>query len=336
MASPESPGSPIKTEAVETVIADLTQLGETLAQSFLGQAETVDLLLLALLARGHVLLESPPGLGKTTLVKSLASALGLQFGRVQFTPDLMPADLLGLRMFEEDGRGQHRFVLHKGPIFTQVLLADEINRATPRTQAALLEAMQERQVTLHDASLPLDPGFFVVATQNPLEMEGTYPLPEAQLDRFIAKLLLPSPSQEELEAILSSTAESELRLPAACLDAARLERARKLCAQVPIERRLISLAARLVRATDPAADHAGPLARSCLRYGASPRGGQALVRLAKARALSQGQLHVRSADLAAVAPAALRHRLVLNYEGEAQGVSPDDVVREALSGLNLK
>jgi MoxR-like ATPase len=321
--------------ALEAVLADLERLERTLRSAFLGQAETVDLLLLALLARGHVLLESAPGLGKTTLVKSLASALGLAFGRVQFTPDLMPADLLGLRLYEEDQRGQHRFVLHRGPIFTQVLLADEINRATPRTQAALLEAMQERQVTLHEQTLPLDPAFFVVATQNPLEMEGTYPLPEAQLDRFSAKLELPNPSQEELEAILASTAEKELSLPPACLDGARLEKARRLAALVPVEQALIRRVARAIRATDPRSPTAGPLARTCLRYGASPRGGQSLIRLGKARALTAGSLHVRAEDLIAVAPAALRHRLVLNYEGEAQGLRPDAIVQEALLQADL-
>ena len=324
---------PVQSERPELGPAEISQwsaafarLREAIARVFFGQDEVVELLLAALLARGHVLLESAPGLGKTTLVKGLAAGLGLEFRRIQFTPDLMPGDVLGTRILEEDEQGRRRFRHVRGPVFTQVLLADEINRATPRTQAALLEAMQERQVTLFEGTVALDSGFFVVATQNPIEMEGTYPLPEAQLDRFEAKIVIPTPRHRELVEILArTTGEAPLTIEP-CLDAASLGRARTFAGQVPVAQSLIERTARLVAATHPGHPNAPDAVKSSVRFGSSPRGGQAVLRLAKARALLAGRVHVAPDDVEAVVRPALRHRLILSYEGEASGVSPDDLV----------
>jgi len=300
-----------------------------LAHTFLGQAEVVELLLLTVLAEGHALLEGAPGLGKTTLVKGLAAALELSFARIQFTPDLMPADILGTRILEETAGGGHAFRFEPGPIFAHLVLADEINRATPRTQSALLEAMQERQVTAFGETRPLPEPFCVVATQNPIEMEGTYPLPEAQLDRFLCKVALVSPSEKELIAILEATTRARPAPRKAVLSGQDVRAMRALVREVPVEGELVRRVARLVRATDPQGELAPPGIRTAVRYGASPRGGQALLLLAKARALLAGRPWVTEEDLAVLAAPALRHRLVLSFEGEASGGGPDPLVRAA-------
>ncbi len=302
-----------------------------LETSFLGQREVVELLLLTLLADGHALLEGAPGLGKTTLVKSLAAALDLGFQRIQFTPDLMPADILGTRILEETVSGGHVFRFEPGPIFAHLVLADEINRATPRTQSSLLEAMQERQVTAFGETRRLPEPFCVVATQNPIEMEGTYPLPEAQIDRFLCKVELVAPRENELVSILEATTGA-LREPRAAVLAAReVLEMRALVRSVPISSELLRRVARLVRATEPGSEQAPETLRAFVRYGSSPRGGQALVLLAKARALVRGRPWVSEEDLEALACPALRHRIVFSYEGEASGVHPDELVRQALS-----
>ncbi len=305
------------------------RLREELAHTFLGQAEISELLLLTLLADGHALLEGAPGLGKTTLVKGLAAALDLGFQRIQFTPDLMPADILGTRILEETAGGGHAFRFEPGPIFANLVLADEINRATPRTQSALLEAMQEGQVTAFGETRVLAQPFCVVATQNPIEMEGTYPLPEAQLDRFLCKLELGPPNERELIAILEAT--TRVRAPArrAVLTAAEVLEMRALVREVPLASELLLRVARLVQATDPANPLASERLKAMVRYGSSPRGGQALVLLAKARALVNGRPWVTEEDLALLCAPALRHRLVLSHEGEASGVRTDALVREA-------
>jgi len=306
-------------------------LREAIQHEFLGHDEVLELLLLTVLADGHALLEGAPGLGKTTLVKSLANALDLDFGRVQFTPDLMPADVLGARILEETTAGGHAFRFERGPVFCNLLLADEINRATPRTQSALLEAMQERQVTVFGETLPLAPPFCVVATQNPIEMEGTYPLPEAQLDRFLCKVELTAPTEEELVAILRMTTGARRETLAAALSSDELRSAQALVRELPVSEDVLQRVARLVRATDPADATAPASVRQALRFGAGPRGAQAVLLLAKARALLAARLHVALEDVEAVAAPALRHRFVLGYEGEAAGVAPDGLVADALA-----
>jgi MoxR-like ATPase len=302
---------------------------EQIARVFLGQDAVVEELLVALLAEGHVLIEGAPGLGKTTLVRALADSLELRFQRVQATPDLMPADVLGTRILDEDaGTGARRFRFERGPIFTNVLLVDEINRATPRTQAALLEAMAERQVTLFGETFALEEPFFVVATQNPIEMEGTYPLPEAQLDRFLLQIDVATPGFDALVSILShTTGTADARVQkVAGRDA--LAGSRAVVRALPVSRDVIALAARIALATRPDDPSAPDAVKRYVRYGASPRGAQALLLAGKARALLTGRLFVAEEDLLRVAPAALRHRLILNYEGDAANARRDDLVRE--------
>ena len=318
-------------ERVDALRGKVDELRTALAESFLGQGEVVELLFLALVAEGHCLLEGAPGLGKTTLVKGLAAALDLSFSRVQFTPDLMPADILGTRILEETAEGGHTFRFDPGPIFAHLVLADEINRATPRTQSALLEAMQEKQVTVFGESRPLEDPFCVVATQNPIEMEGTYPLPEAQLDRFLCKVEVRPPGEEELTAILRATTGERKELPTAVLAREELLEMRTLLRQVPASDEVVARVARLIRATDPGCQAAPEEVRQLVRFGASPRGGQSILLLAKARALLAGRPWVADEDVEDVAAPALRHRLVYGYEGEASGVHPDEVVRAALA-----
>jgi MoxR-like ATPase len=287
-------------------------------------------LLLSLLADGHVLLEGAPGLGKTTLVRALAGALDLSFQRVQFTPDLMPGDIIGTRMLEGDAGGERHFRFIPGPIFTQVLLADEINRATPRTQSALLEAMQEKQITTWGESRKLDSPFLVIATQNPIEMEGTYSLPEAQLDRFIVKIEVAAPSEDDLVKILAHTTGTPPSVATSQLDRADLVEAQALVRELPASTDILRRVARLVLATDPGRPTSPRQIQDAVRFGSSPRGGQAMLLLAKSRAFLEGRAFVSEADIEAVAAPALRHRLVLSYEGEASGVHPDRLVAAAV------
>jgi MoxR-like ATPase len=336
MSSPTAESSSVRDLEARLAQAreHLARLRAAVSARFLGQSEAVDLLLYALLADGHVLLEGAPGLGKTTLCKTLARSLDLAFQRIQFTPDLMPSDILGTRILEETPAGGHAFRFERGPIFAQVLLADEINRATPRTQSALLEAMQERQVTVFGETLRLPEPFLVVATQNPIEMEGTYPLPEAQLDRFLCKIELRAPSEDELVAILQATGATPAPVEGPVFSAAEIAGLRELVRSVPASSDILRLVARMVRATDPSRTEAREAIRGALRYGASPRGGQALLALARARALALGRPYVASEDVLEVAAPALRHRLVLGYEGAASGVSPDALVAEAVAAAS--
>ena len=305
-------------------------LRRAIAVAFLGQDAVVEMLLFTVLAEGHALLEGAPGLGKTTLVKGLARALDLSFGRVQFTPDLMPSDVIGARILEETAEGGHAFRFERGPIFANLVLADEINRATPRTQSALLEAMQEGQVTVFGESLELPAPFCVVATQNPIEMEGTYPLPEAQLDRFLCKIQLEAPDEKDLIEILSVTTGAQRPPQEPILSPQELRASQALVRELPAARDTLRRVARLILATDPKNPDAPAAVRRALRFGAGPRGAQAVLLLAKARALLGAKLHVGEDDIEAVAAPALRHRFVFGYEGEAAGIQADDLVREAL------
>ncbi len=308
-------------------------LRERLAERIVGQPEVVRGTLIALFAGGHVLLEGAPGLGKTLLVHTLAASIGARFQRVQCTPDLMPADVLGTRILvDAQGEGR-RLVFEPGPVFTEVLLADEVNRATPRTQSALLEAMQESSVTIAGTRHALPDLFFVLATQNPIDMEGTYPLPEAQLDRFLFKLHVSAPDLQHLREIATRTTSAPPPAGDPVLATADVLALRRLAEQVPLAPRAVDLAARLVHATHPDRPDAPPALRRGLRYGASPRGVQALVRAARVEALLDGRYVVGADDVRAWALPALRHRLILSYEGEAEGVTHDDLVRALLEAV---
>jgi len=306
-------------------------LEAAIGEVIVGQRALVRGVLVALLANGHVLLEGVPGLGKTLLVRTLADALGAEMRRIQFTPDLMPSDIVGSSLLEEaaDGRRHFRFV--PGPIFSELVLADEINRATPKTQSAMLEAMQERAVTVGGETRPLPRPFFVLATQNPIEMEGTYPLPEAQLDRFLLKLEVPVPGFEDLMEIARRTTGEHGRHAPHAMEVATLRSMQDLVRAVPIAEHVMARAVRIVQATHPDSTSAPELVRRYVAFGASPRAVQALVLCGKATALLNGRVHVAAEDLAAVAPPALRHRVVLAFEGRAEGVAADDIVAAAVA-----
>jgi len=301
-----------------------------------GLDSVVEPVISALFLGGHVLLEGVPGLGKTLLVKSLAESLDLTFSRIQFTPDLMPADILGTNIIEERGAGQKAFRFQKGPVFTHVLLADEINRATPKTQSALLEAMQERSVTAAGQHHTLEEPFCVLATENPIEMEGTYPLPEAQLDRFLYKVLVPFPTENELLNILTRTTTEEMtRLkPVANRDTIRA--LMQLILQVPVAEPVYQFAAQIVLKTHPGHKEAPDFIRQYVRYGSSPRGAQALILSAKIRALRESRYNASVEDVTVAALPSLRHRLILNIEGQADGISTDDLLARLLEATKDK
>jgi MoxR-like ATPase len=318
--------------------AKLKQAGETskrlreaIGQVIVGQDEVVEQTLWAMIAGGHVLLEGAPGLGKTLLVRTLSRCLDLHFSRIQFTPDLMPSDITGTNILVSDESGNRSFALHKGPIFAQVILADEINRATPKTQSALLEAMQEHACTIAGKRHAMVEPFFVLATENPIEMEGTYPLPEAQLDRFLLMVLVPNPSEDELTEILVRTTGQPTAPPESVLTGEEVLELRSLCRDVAIAEPLMRYAARLVGASDPNSDGAPEIAKRALRYGAGVRGAQSLVLASKAVALLESRAHVSFADIQRVAKPVLRHRFIRSFEGEADGITTDEVVEALLS-----
>lgn len=322
----ESPSSELLQSQVATFQQRFQLLQSTVQQAVVGQEQIVRHALIAMVAGGHVLLEGVPGLGKTLLVKTIASALHLKFQRVQFTPDLMPSDLLGTTLLVDDGKGQHRFHFEPGPVFCNVLLGDEINRATPKTQSALLEAMQEGHVTVGGETRPLDQPFFVLATQNPLEMEGTYPLPEAQMDRFFFQLLVPYPAEEEFSRILELTTSGGRNSIDAVLSGEELLEMRQVAVSLPVTPTIRQRAVRLVMATHPESPYATDEVKRYVRYGASPRAGQACIAAAKIEAALAGRFHVATEDLVAVAHPILRHRVMLNFEAQADGVTSDRIL----------
>jgi MoxR-like ATPase len=315
--------------AVDRFASDVNALETAIGARIVGQRPVVEGVVDALLAGGHVLLEGVPGLGKTALVRALAEALDLTFSRVQFTPDLMPADITGTNIIVEDAGGGRRFEFQPGPVFANILLADEINRATPKTQSALLEAMQDRSVTVGRHSHELAPPFFVLATQNPVELEGTYPLPEAQLDRFLFKLRVGAPSRAELHAILDRTTGAQTATVTPILGRNRVLELQRLMREVPVARPVQDFAVRLIEASHPQSSSI-PEIRKYLRFGSSPRGAQAIMLAAKVRALRERRFSPSFADVRAVATPSLRHRLLLNFDGEAEGIDTDALVATLL------
>ncbi len=306
-------------------------LRDEIGKVIVGHESIVEGTLIAMLSGGHVLLEGVPGLGKTLLVRTLSEVMDLSFNRIQFTPDLMPADILGTNMVMETTDGRREFQFQRGPIFAHMILADEINRATPKTQSAMLEAMQEKSVTAGGEIRKLVEPFFVLATQNPIDQEGTYPLPEAQLDRFFFKLIVGYPSAAELTEVLNRTTENVKTQISKVIDGAALLEMMTLVRQVPVASHVKNYAVRLVLATHPKTETAVPITNQYLRFGSSPRGGQCLILGGKVRALMQGRFNVSFEDIQAVALLALRHRLILNFEAEAEGMTTDHIVAQILS-----
>jgi MoxR-like ATPase len=321
-------------EEVQVFQKQVGTLREAIGRVIVGNREVIDGVITCVLAGSHALLEGVPGLGKTMLVRTLAEALALEFSRIQFTPDLMPADIIGTVVIDESAQGgKTSFEFRKGPVFANVVLADEVNRATPKTQSALLEAMQEHRVTVGRTTYQLAEPYFVLATQNPLEMEGTYPLPEAQLDRFFFKLLVPFPTREELHGIIDrTTTEQEIKVEPV-LQQADVLAMQKLVRRVPVARHVQDYAIRVVLATHPEHPEATELVKRFVRTGASPRGVQAVLLGAKIRALFAGRFAASIDDVRASALPALRHRILRSFEGEAEGVAEDKIIDEILKKL---
>jgi MoxR-like ATPase len=317
---------------IDSVQETVSALRTEIRKAIVGQDQVVHHILAGILSNGHVLLEGVPGLGKTMIVRTLSKVFQLEFSRIQFTPDLMPADITGTEIMEESPDGRRGFRFQHGPIFANLVLADEINRATPKTQSALLEAMQERTVTAGNTTFPLKAPFFVLATQNPIEQEGTYPLPEAQLDRFLFKVNVPFPEIGELNDILTRTTGNLEPHLSVITSGDQIIAMQAVVREVPLPAHVADYVSRLVVATHPGKS-SNRLVNNYVRFGASPRGGQAMILGAKANALLDGRYNVSFDDIAAIAPAALRHRLLLNFEGLAEGIKPDQIVIDLLQNV---
>ncbi len=319
-------------EALQLATRQIKRVSDEIGKIIVGQQDVVDGVLICLLAGGHVLLEGVPGLGKTTLLRTLSRVLHLKYSRIQFTPDLMPGDIVGSMIIDtETGTKALRF--QPGPIFAHLVLADEINRATPKTQSALLEAMQEHTVTSGTTTHELEPPFLVMATQNPIEMEGTYPLPEAQLDRFLMKILVKYPSREDLSTIVTRTIQKEETQVAAMLTREEILELRRVCRDVLVAPHVQNYAIDLVMATQPETSQAHALSKKYIRYGSSPRGAQALVECGQVYALMHGRLHLAIEDIQAVAAAVLRHRIILNFDAHSDGQTPETLLNEIIPSV---
>jgi MoxR-like ATPase len=323
-------------ENLDAVKENFDRIKEELSKIIVGQEPLIRQIFICLLSGGHALIEGVPGLGKTLIVRSLSQILDLKYSRIQFTPDLMPADILGTNMVNEDEKGNRRFQFYKGPIFGQLILADEINRASPKTQSALLEAMQEEKVTVFGNEYTLDPPFMVLATQNPIEMEGTYPLPEAQIDRFFFKLKIHYPDENQLLEIIDKTTEEYAPKLDKVIGSGSILGMKTLVMDVPIADHVKTHAIRAVLATHPAHEHTPENTKNYVLYGASPRGVQSLVLAGKVTALLDGRFNVSIEDINAVAKPALRHRIVLNVKGEAEGVDEDELIEEIIHDVSRK
>ena len=322
--------------ALQSAVNRLNQVRSEIGKVIVGQDDVVEGVLICLLSGGHVLLEGVPGLGKTTLLRTLARALQLKYSRIQFTPDLMPADIVGSMIIETGDHGAKSLRFQQGPIFANLVLADEINRATPKTQSALLEAMQERTVTSGTTTHELDRPFLVMATQNPIEMEGTYPLPEAQLDRFLMKILVTYPTRAEMNTIVDRTIAREEVHVDPVMDRDAILEVRSVCREVLVAPHVQEYAIQLVMATQPEQQEAHELARRYVRYGSSPRGAQGLVECGRVRALMHGRFHLSVEDVQHVAPAVLRHRIILNFDAHADGQTPETVLNSIIKGVTAQ
>ena len=320
-------------EFLQTVTEQIQSIRDEIGKVIVGHEDVVEGVVIALISGGHVLLEGVPGLGKTTLLRTLGGAMHLDDSRIQFTPDLMPADIVGSMVLDTHSPGAKAMRFEPGPIFAHLVLADEINRATPRTQSALLEAMQERTVTIGTTTYPLEDPFLVMATQNPLEMEGTYPLPEAQLDRFLLKLLVGYPSKDEMVTIVERTMASETPRVHQVVDREQILEIRRGAHDILVAPHVRDFAIDLILATQPEQDAAHEMARKFVRYGSSPRGAQALMLAGRVRALMRGRLNVSINDVRALALPALRHRLILNFDAHAEGKTTDEILTEILDSM---
>ncbi|GGA61973.1 AAA family ATPase [Ornithinibacillus halotolerans] len=320
-----------KEKELQQVAEEITNVKIEIQSFIVGQNDTIDQVLWTIFSGGHALLEGLPGLGKTMLIRTISNVMELKFSRIQFTPDLMPSDITGTMLIEpsEDGKRQ-AFTFHEGPIFSNIVLADEINRATPKTQSALLEAMGEQTVSVMGETKQLPEPFFVLATQNPLDLEGTYPLPEAQMDRFLLKINVEYPSKDELKQIINHTTGVETPVLQKVIDGNRLQMIQRIAKEILISDEILDYAVSLIMASHPDQVESPELVKKYVRYGSGPRGLQALVRIAKVRALTMGRFHVSKGDIKKTAMPVLRHRLFLNFEGEAAGITSDEIIQQII------
>lgn len=309
------------------------EIKKEVSKAIIGQRDVIEQVLIAILCEGNVLLEGVPGLGKTQLVKTFGKVLDLEFSRIQFTPDLMPADVVGTNIITQDEKGASKFIFQRGPIFSNIVLADEINRATPKTQSAMLEAMQEKTVTVGNITYTMNKPFFVLATQNPIEMEGTYPLPEAQMDRFLFKLYVDFPKLEELSQIVNITTTTDKDELKKVSNGEELIKLSNIAKEVPIAKPVMEYAMKLILATHPEEVSSPDITKKYVRYGSSPRGAQALIKAARVKALMEGRYNVSFDDINYLAYPVLRHRVLLNFEAVSDNISSEDIIRMIIEGL---